>query len=754
MSYNFSQLNDKEFEYLAIDLLSTALGKRIERFKPGKDGGVDGRFYVDNEEEVILQCKHYLKSGYSKLISKLKSEEVENVKKLKPNKYIFVTSLPLSRNNKKEIRKIFSPFIHLDNDIYGKEDLNDLLSVYPKIEEKHFKLWISSTTVLSRIINNAIKGRSEFEIEHIRNRSKKYVYTANHVEALNILKKNNVLIISGEPGIGKTILAENLSLYYVSKDYEFIDIEESLSEAESVYRRGKKQLFYFDDFLGSNYFEAIENKKDSHIVKFINRVKNDKTKIFILTTRTNILNSGILYSSIFSINKIQNNEFILTIEKLNKLDRAKILYNHIWFSKLNEDYIDKIYEQKRYKLIIKHKNFNPRLIEFITDSERISVQAKEYWDYINATLEDPKDIWDYCFKNQNNAYVRNLVNLTVFNGGQISEEELQRSYIDIIKIEGLVNNTHTEKDFNSISQLAVNSFLSRNKTSSEIIYYLFNPSIADFIINKYNKDKNKLTNIFKSLYSIKSLEQLVSLEKLEIIQKEIFKEILEKLFLYAFEKNKDLNYSIYISYFFYRDNEKKDKIILILDNFLKSPISIKEFTRLLNLLIIFKNELKIENFNFLIKTIKNRRLEEMEINALMEFFNNFDVQNQVILDVIYEELEYFVSDLANDIANEMDLDPYIEFYKNYDGDRDYELDTTAIERYIKDALSVYIHENNPKIIDKFNIDIDDIINQIDFNDNAEAYINSIQDDHDDYYAGYGGGSNSFGNAIDDLFERT
>ena len=39
---NFSQLNDKEFENLSMDLLSVTFGMRIERIKPGKDAGVDG----------------------------------------------------------------------------------------------------------------------------------------------------------------------------------------------------------------------------------------------------------------------------------------------------------------------------------------------------------------------------------------------------------------------------------------------------------------------------------------------------------------------------------------------------------------------------------------------------------------------------------------------------------------------------------------------------------------------------------------
>lgn len=112
-----------------------------------------------------------LKTGYSGLISKLKKEEVFKVEQLKPDKYLFATSLPLSRENKKEIKNIFTPFIKREDDIFGQEDLNDHLSKNNKIEEKHYKLWITSTNVFRRIINNAIKGRSEYELERIKKQS-------------------------------------------------------------------------------------------------------------------------------------------------------------------------------------------------------------------------------------------------------------------------------------------------------------------------------------------------------------------------------------------------------------------------------------------------------------------------------------------------------------------------------------------------------------------------------------------------------
>jgi restriction endonuclease len=58
MNYDFKTLNDKEFEILVSDLLSRHLSIRVERFRPGKDKGVDGRFFAAPEQETIIQCKH------------------------------------------------------------------------------------------------------------------------------------------------------------------------------------------------------------------------------------------------------------------------------------------------------------------------------------------------------------------------------------------------------------------------------------------------------------------------------------------------------------------------------------------------------------------------------------------------------------------------------------------------------------------------------------------------------------------------
>jgi len=70
-SYDLKKLNPREFESLSMDILSVLENVRVERFKSGKDGGIDGRFFSHGKKEVIIQCKHYIGSGVAKLIREM-----------------------------------------------------------------------------------------------------------------------------------------------------------------------------------------------------------------------------------------------------------------------------------------------------------------------------------------------------------------------------------------------------------------------------------------------------------------------------------------------------------------------------------------------------------------------------------------------------------------------------------------------------------------------------------------------------------
>ncbi|MDR9847296.1 restriction endonuclease [Herbaspirillum huttiense SE1] len=249
-NYSFDTLNDKEFENLCADLLGKKFGKTFERFKPGKDKGIDGRYLRDDGNAEIIQCKHWIRTSLDNLIKSLEKTEKEKVDKLNPERYFFCTSKEFGTDSKAKIQAALGGHIKTPKDIFGREDLNQLLNEHPGIEKRHFKLWLQSTVVLNHILKSGIYGRSEYAMKELQTQSAKYAVTENHEKARAKLEKEGVLVISGDPGIGKTTLAENLALEYVGNGFEYIVIADDLKEAESVFDKNERQLFYFDDFLG------------------------------------------------------------------------------------------------------------------------------------------------------------------------------------------------------------------------------------------------------------------------------------------------------------------------------------------------------------------------------------------------------------------------------------------------------------------------------------------------------------------------
>ncbi len=762
MGYDFSKLNGREFEALGASIFEKILNTKVETFKAGKDGGVDGRFWISSKKEGIIQCKQYAGTPYKTLISKVRLEEVEKVRKLNPERYIFVTSQNLSRENKKEIQNIFKPYIKRQDDVFGYEDLNDFLlkKENQDIVEKNFKLWITSTSVLDLIYNNAIKGRSETTIREFQEKAYKYVITQNHSKGLQILEENNVVILTGEPGIGKTTLADNLALLYAAKGYEFCDIEENISEAENIFREGEKKniLFYCDDFLGSNLYDAINNKRDSHIVKFINRIIKDDSKKFILTSRTTILNKAFSVSHIFQNENIRDNEFLLKVDGLTDLDKAQILYNHIYHTTLGSKYINKIYENKRYRDIIKHRNFNPRIIEFITDSKRVGdISPDNYWSYIIKSLNEPQYIWADYFQNQTDDFIRALTYLTVFNNGRISEDILRRSYNTFLTIHPINSGDFSDKSFDSVKKIASKSLLNRVQIEeNKFEYVLFNPSITDFVLSTYSSDNELISNVLKSLETEISLEFLDNISRNKKMTEANSRIIQENLFDHSLEnqiKNKNWDYLILLAYqdFF------NDKIIVKIKRLIEELIIADSPTgnRLYELLVILReaeHKLKITDYAFLNGFIDGD-IDEDTLKHLLNFVEEFNITDD---DILFNIDYNLTSCLENFAQNDLEIDykSHIQHYYSMDGDIETDIDLAGIESDVKSSLEYNLSDFNKSVLELIEFDIAKVISKVDIERKVADFLESyeLDDDNDDRRSSHQT-SESYHDNIDSIFER-
>lgn len=514
--YDFSRLNDKEFEVLCTDLIGASEGVRFERFKPGRDQGVDGRYFSPNGGEWILQAKHWAATPFSKLVAHLRTSEAPKVAALKPDYYILVVSHPLSRSTKDELTEALGASCPVS--VYGKEDLNDLLARHPRVEQRHFKLWISSATVLVHLLNNAIMGRSDAMLSEIVEKSRIFVQTRNFKWAVDKLNQLGTVIITGQAGIGKTTLAEQLILFYAKNGFEFLCVSHDTHEAEQAYVPDRPQLFYFDDFLGKNYLEALSGHEGSQIVNFIKRIHRDRaTKKFVLTSRSTILNQGRILNDAFENGNVNRNEIEIKLQSLSSLDKAHILYNHIWHSGLSPEHVESFYVDKRYHRVIGHRNFNPRIIQFITDPQRlIDIPAEAYWNHIANLLDNPTRIWEHPFDAQLDDFGRFLVLLVAFNGSDILEQDLARAYAV-----GLRMPEHASfkgnREFGFVVRHLSNSLLTRVMAGEKRSYKLFNPSLGDFLLHRYAKDTALLETIFKCLRSLNTIKILQDMTRNEDI---------------------------------------------------------------------------------------------------------------------------------------------------------------------------------------------------------------------------------------------
>ncbi|QNN42615.1 nSTAND3 domain-containing NTPase [Pedobacter roseus] len=508
MKYNLEVLHNKDFEELAKDLLEADLPWiKLQSFRSGRDKGIDLRYAGDHENELIVQAKHYLRSKFADLKRQMKLEKKKiDALNPRPKRYILFTSFDLGVEQTDELVQMFQPYLKNSQDIYGLGRIESLIASHPKIEKRHYKLWLTSSSVLEHILHNGVSGRSEFVASKILMRSKLYVPTQNLDRAVSKLNENKVLIITGEPGVGKTTIAYQLLYNLLAEGFELVNIDGRIDDAEDLLflHPEKKQVAFFDDFLGANIAEILNPRNSqNHLVNFVERVRDTKNKLLILTTRTTILNQANQHYYKFKrIGTEDELRYSVVIKDYSKLDKARILYNHIYHL-LPSDNQEVFFEDNYYKNIVSHENFFPRLIEFITTASYLKgrnvVSARAF---IQKSLDHPSEIWEHAYREQLNPEDQFLITTLFSFGKNYLEIDALRTAFNArydyeIKHNGFMRKTDAFGiSLSNLGDGFISTYIDKNDTSVSIS--LLNPSIADFLLNYLQERPDELRRLFFS----------------------------------------------------------------------------------------------------------------------------------------------------------------------------------------------------------------------------------------------------------------
>jgi len=713
--FNLESLNDYEFEILCKDILEKKTGMELYTFSKGKDGGID---ICDAKVHptIIGQAKHYYKSSFRQLLSSLKKETERLSKKRGLRKYYVCTSQSLTKENKNSIYGLFSNYMDDTSFIIDITDIDNFLSKdeNKKIVKKHYKLWLCASNVLSLLTNQNVFIDCDELLDDIENSVKFFVETKSYNEAMKKLLENRIIIITGNPGVGKSTLSKMLILKLVEDGYsiryttdnEIGNIKNTLSLDPE-----KKEIVLLDDFLGQHYLK-IKESQPNEIKSLIAFVKRNVNKKIILNSRITILNEARQRSIIFNelMERSDIYTYLIDLGNMTHIEKAKILYNHLFFNDIPKEFFAQIKKDNRYLKIIYHKNYNPRIIEYVTKKRNyVNISANEYFQYVINKLDEPEDVWQDEFRNRLNEEDRILMNvLYSLTDSTISKEILEDAFNSRIKEEKFNSSLNIFKE--SCLRLT-DSLLKSIEDKGNVKIGSINPSINDFLCSSLKPNSveqlriinsalyiEQIKKISKSSNSVECVKQMVlnkSILGKEVLKNSVFYYYVQFVFEYeifdpAIKDTVQVCFERMYENLDYSEKEAYGKLLL---SFIKEGFveyyeleSVLQSEDRMTLLI---QPLEFEQLEEFLETLIEQRYFSREIIDKMNFMLRQSIINKMIFQVKLEADDMLGEIVATEMEGYSEED--IESYKTGD--------TSEIENAVWNGIHAAMFERIEELLE-------------------------------------------------------
>lgn len=770
--YNFQNVNDYEFEVICKDILKVYTGKEFRTYTKGRDGGIDIKAVIN--ENIIGQAKHYT-SPVSALVSSLRSELVK-VKRLNPDKYYLFTSKCLSSSKIDEIYSIFEDYMPSKDFIFDGTRINDLLDKedYKDVVRKHIKLWMISSNVMDIVMNHDVYIDSEYIFDDIEKESQLYVETVNYQKALKVLENEQVVLLEGNPGVGKTILSKILILFYVSKGYK---IKYSTSDSISSLKRAismdktAKEIILLDDFLGQHYLNIKEDRANE-VKALVSYIKKNPSKRLILNSRITILREATRKYRILRGFLDDDHEMIqmISVDEMSDIDKARILYNHLYFMNIPEEYFDQLIIDGRYMNIIRHKNYNPRIIEFITSRKVIrEVNVEDYYDYVVQKLDKPSEIWYEEFYDRITKVDR-IFMLTLYSLTNVTIDEaiLKNAFYARINKEKSADLTMDQYSqcMNRLTDSMITVYI--DEKSGKRLIGVVNPSVNDFIKSALETNKQTVDEMIRYAYYYEQIRRMNKLfregEYIEIndehdianylgqnsfrypmeyyylegvygglivpqVDNGIIHELLIKRSTYRMlDSNVDfVNLGCSLARNFFMDKKQVEKYeldtVMFREDYLSELISLLDYDTLFKF-ICFLEDLTNDNHFANRITLEFRYLLENIVNTQCEY----EVESKVL-----EMIEETCGQIVCETINELDSEIKDDYQRGF---------TSALDDEVRDVIEAEIEG----LIDEKHIELGcgfieintqansySILGDLDIDREISNFFSAYEDNDEDYY---------------------
>ncbi len=484
--FQYDNLSPLEFEHLCHDIMQVMLNTRLHRFPAGRDGGID---LADDARgsNIVVQVKHYRKSSFAQLMRDLR-QELPKVRKLQPRSYYVCCSMCLLPQQIAQIYALFSDFMASTKNVIAQEAIDAFLhdKAHEDILSRHPKLYLDSLAILQRVLNNHLFIDCEALLAEIKEEQKYFVRTSVFEQALRYLREHRVLMMTGDPGAGKTITSHMLVWECATQGYkvrssshagDFRELKQQLALHGDV-----PELIYVDDCLGQARFDEVRNQS-RELLALIRHVRACPNKMLILNSRVTILNEAReREEQLFCcLERGECREYVLNLNALSLYEKAEIFRGHMALSGLEPACLASLCWQKRYLNIIEHPNFTPRIIQFVCSHwRRQHLAPQAFYDYAMQQLMNPRQLWHDEFEH-GLARTDRLLLLTLYSLTQtwVEADTVRACFLHHLHSEGREDGTLDHYSA-SLARLLENLVVAAEEKGVRMLS-MVNPSVNDYL---------------------------------------------------------------------------------------------------------------------------------------------------------------------------------------------------------------------------------------------------------------------------------
>jgi len=513
--YDFRGLSPIDFEALVRDLLQASTGRAFATFAVGPDGGIDCR-HVSTEQTIIAQCKHRPDAKRAALVSAAAVErdrfaDAASDSEQRPlTSYYFVTSADLSPDGVGEVTDTLGALVPHSGHVWTRGQLNALLTEHPEVERRHFKLWLNSAQVFDRIVGSGEWERNESLVRGIKDHVELWVHTPKYTEALETLHQSGVVIISGAPGVGKSTMAEMLLLTHWEAGFKVVKITSDVADAWRHVRQDsdEKVILYYDDFLGQTSSAELQKNEGSDLGQLIRALRRSKSKhvLLVMTTREQILNAALQGGDDRIARALDGHERVrVELATVTRIERARMLVNHLYFSYRGTGMLSELADDIRYRSVIDHPGFNPRVLESVVVLKSPPTVDLLYSELLNA-LNHPDEIWAGSFSQLSSLASRLVLHLAIEPGREVP----------VTALEALVTAHDDAREFHPALKTLEDTWI-RIDTSSPPRIRLYDPSRRDFLLDRLGSGPI-FNEVLRDSTSLEQLEFLLQQESIPLIR--------------------------------------------------------------------------------------------------------------------------------------------------------------------------------------------------------------------------------------------